>query len=165
MRGAVFDLYVAVEKRRDELLEAHADLWDLDSSTQAQFLCSWNAFALQTLGDAFLQADYTADPKTVGFVPRVTERQVLALYSEVEPWVSREHQSQSNPEYRFDVMVPALLPPWWKSIRARTSILTRCSLRARRYASTRSWRSLTPNAARETDTGRISPSCVRGWPR
>lgn len=109
---AVFDLYVGVEQRRGELIEAHTDLWALDYSTHAQFLCCWNAFALQTLGDAFLQADYTADPKTVGFLPRVTERQALAFYSEVEPWVSRAHQAQSNPQYRFDVMVPALLPPW-----------------------------------------------------
>ena len=110
--GAVFDLYVGVEQRRSELTEAHADLWDLDAATHAQFLCCWNAFALQTLGDAFLEADYRADPKTVGFLPRVTERQALAFYTEVEPWVSRAHQAQSNPQYTFDVMIPALLPPW-----------------------------------------------------
>lgn len=110
--GAVLDLYVGVEQRREELIKGHADLWQLDSATHAQFLCCWDAFALQTLGDAFLQADYAVDPKTVGFLPPVTEKQVLAFYSEVEPWVSRAHQAQSNPKYEFDVMVPALLPPW-----------------------------------------------------
>lgn len=110
--GAVADLYVGAEQRRGELLDALADLWDLDFATQAQFLCCWNGFALQTLGDAFLTADYRADPKTVDFLPRVTERQALAFYSEVEPWVSRAHQAQSNPQYRFDLTVPALLPAW-----------------------------------------------------
>ncbi len=110
--GAVFDLYVEMEQRRGELATEHVDLWDLDSSTGAQFLCSWNSFALQTLGDAFLAADYSADPKTVGFLPKVTERQVLAFYSEVEPWVSRAHQAHGNPEYEFDVVIPARLPMW-----------------------------------------------------
>lgn len=110
--GAVFDLYLEVEQRRSELASSQVDLWDLDSSTAARFLCSWNSFALQTLGDAFLDADYQADPKTVGFVPKVTERQALAFYSGVEPWVSRAHQAQANPDYAFDVIVPAQLPAW-----------------------------------------------------
>ena len=75
-------------------------------------LCAWNAFALQTLGDKFLEADYSLNPVTAGFVPPVTAEQVLAFYSQVEGWLNRAQQAHSNPGYRLDVGVPADLPVW-----------------------------------------------------
>ena len=50
---------------------------------QAEFACTWNAFVLQTLGNAFLDADYRDNPATVGFVPPITADQVLRFYSPV----------------------------------------------------------------------------------
>jgi hypothetical protein len=81
-------------------------------ATQAHLLCVWNAFTLQTLGDQFLDADYRSNPATVGYVPPKTADQIFAFYDQVEGWVSRASQAQSNPAYRLDVEVPAELPPW-----------------------------------------------------
>ena len=107
--GAVSDLLAHVEDRR---LEMRVEDVAPNDATQAHFLCAWCAFALQTLGDQFLDADYRASPATIGYVPPVTGEQVLAFYAQVEPWLSRANQAASNPEYRLDIEVPAVLPPW-----------------------------------------------------
>lgn len=38
------------------------DPWSRPSGTQVEQVCAWNAFMLQALGDAFLDADYAANP-------------------------------------------------------------------------------------------------------
>jgi hypothetical protein len=86
--------------------------WTAPPATQAHLLCMWNAFTLQTLGDQFLDADYRSTPSTVGYVPPKTAEQVAVFYDQVEGWVSRASQAQSNPTYRLDVQVPADLPAW-----------------------------------------------------
>ena len=88
--------------------------WQVDPAHQAFFLASWNAFMLQTLGDKLLEADYQAEPATVGYVPRVTAEQAMAFYAQVEPWLSRANQAQTNPQYKLDCAVPAELPDWVK---------------------------------------------------
>lgn len=108
----VYDALQQVEDRRLELKLQNVDPWSVEPATQAQFLCTWNAFALQTLGDQFLEADYRLNPATVGYVPPITARQALAFYKEVEGWVNRAQRARSNPEYRLDVAVPADLPAW-----------------------------------------------------
>lgn len=109
---AVFDLLKQTEERRLALKIAGTDPWKVDPATQAEFLCAWNAFALQALGDSFLDADYQADPASAGYVPPVTATQVHAFYAQVEDWLSRAQQAGSNPAYHLDVHVPADLPPW-----------------------------------------------------
>lgn len=109
---AVYELQQRVEEQRLALKVQGIPPGKVDPATQAQFLCAWNAFALQTLGDAFLDADYRADPSTVGYVPPVTAEQVQLFYAQVEEWVSRAQQAASNPAYRLDVHVPADLPAW-----------------------------------------------------
>lgn len=110
--NAVYDLLKQVEEQRLAMKIQGTSPWQADSAAQALFLCAWNAFALQTLGDEFLDADFRADPATVGYVPPVTAQQVHAFYAQVEEWISRAHQAQSNPTYRLDVHLPADLPPW-----------------------------------------------------
>jgi hypothetical protein len=88
------------------------DPWTIPPATRAGLLCAWNAFVLQALGDAFLDADYAGNPSTIGFVPRLTHDQVMAYYAQVETWVDRANQAHANPDYRLDVPVPAELPPW-----------------------------------------------------
>lgn len=109
---AVYDLLDRVEEERLTCKIEGRDPWSVAAAAQAELLCAWNAFVLQTLGDQFLEADYRLNPTTVGFVPPVTAEQVLAFYTQVEPWLSRAHQARSNPAYRLDVAVPADLPPW-----------------------------------------------------
>lgn len=110
--GAVHALLDRVEERRLDLSIQGRHPWELEPATQAQLLCAWNAFALQTLGDRILDADYRSSPPTVGFVPEVTAEQVLAFYGQVEGWLSRAHEAASNPSYRLDAALPADLPPW-----------------------------------------------------
>lgn len=108
----VFDLLKQVEERRLDSKLQGLSPWAVPPAIQAELLCAWNAFALQTLGDEFLDADYRTSPATIGYVPPVTAQQILSLYNQVEAWVSRARQAASNPEYRLDVAVPADLPPW-----------------------------------------------------
>jgi len=110
--NAVYDLLKQVEDQRLALKVQGVHPWKVEAATQVEFLCAWNAFALQTLGDEFLDADSRASPATVGYVPPVTARQVHTFYSQVEEWLSRARQAQSNPAYQLDVDVPADLPPW-----------------------------------------------------
>ncbi|WP_019501313.1 hypothetical protein [Pseudanabaena sp. PCC 6802] len=111
----VYDLLKQVEDRRLELKIQGSNPWTVDLASQAQFLCAWNAFVLQTLGDRLLEADYQADPSTVGYVPPMTAEQALAYYSQVESWLNRAHQAQYNPAYQVDGYLPADLPPWEES--------------------------------------------------
>ena len=117
MRSAgrvVYDEMMAAEKVREDLVVAGTALWDAPPAVGSQLLASWNAFVLQTLGEALLDADYAASPGTVGFVPKVTFTQASAWLSAVEGWVSRARQARSNPDYDIaaELGLPASLPPW-----------------------------------------------------
>jgi hypothetical protein len=108
--GPVLELLEQVERRRLECSIDGLDPWTVPPATRAAFLCAWNAFVLQTLGNEFLDADYRAEPRTPHFVPPVTAKQVLRFYEPVEEWVNRGGQAQANPDYRLNVDVPAALP-------------------------------------------------------
>lgn len=110
--GRAYDFQQQAEEMRGDLLRRSIDPWSVEPANQAFLLCAWNAFVLQTLADQFVAADYQADPGTVGFLPPITAEQALRLYSQVEGWLSRASQAQSNHDYRLDVHVPADLPPW-----------------------------------------------------
>jgi hypothetical protein len=110
--GGRLRLLTQAEATRQGFKDTGQNPWAVDPATQAFLLCSWNAFVLQALGDQFMDADYQLDPATSGYVPPVTAKQVLAFYSQVEGWVSRARQAQSNPAFRLDVHVPADLPHW-----------------------------------------------------
>jgi hypothetical protein len=113
--GAVaYDELLATERIRVELTAAGTSLWDTPAAVNSQLLAAWNAFVLQTLGETFLDADYRADPGTVGFVPPVTYDQTARWLAAVEAWVSRARQARVNPEYdiSLELALPASLPPW-----------------------------------------------------
>jgi hypothetical protein len=108
----VFELMDQVEARRQACTADGLNPWTIPPATRAEFLCAWNAFVLQTLGNDLLEADYADYPATAGFVPRVTAEQVMAYYAQVEGWLDRAHQAHANPDYEMDVDIPAELPPW-----------------------------------------------------
>ncbi len=108
----VYRLLKQVDDRRLACAIEGRDVWSLAPAEQVEALCAWNAFLLQTLGDAFLEADARADPATIGYVPPATAQQALACYSQVEGWLSRAAQAGSNPGYQLDIAVPADLPAW-----------------------------------------------------
>jgi hypothetical protein len=108
----VLELFEQVERRRLEAAIDGVDPWSVPPATRTAFLCAWNAFVLQTLGNEILDADYRGEPATLGYVPPATARLVHAFYEPVEGWVNRAYQAQANPAFRLDVPVPARLPPW-----------------------------------------------------
>lgn len=110
--NSVFDLLDQAEQERLSAAAEGKNAWTMPPAKQAELVCSWNAFVLQTLGNAFLDADYRDDPATAGFVPPITADQVLAFYTPVEQWLTRGQQAHADVNYRLDVGVPADLPPW-----------------------------------------------------
>ncbi len=109
---AVFELLTQAEQERLSAAAEGKNPWTLPPAKQAELVCTWNAFVLQTLGNAFLDADYRDQPATVGFVPPITADQVLRFYTPVEGWLTRAQQAHADPNYILDVTVPADLPPW-----------------------------------------------------
>jgi hypothetical protein len=109
-----YDELMAAEKVRTELTAAGSSLWDAPAAVSSQLLAAWNGFVLQTLGETFLDADYAANPGTVGFVPPVTHDQASRWLAAVEGWVSRARQARVNPDYDIsgELALPAGLPPW-----------------------------------------------------
>lgn len=109
-RRAGVDVYALTEDLEVERTKWNLDeldSWSVPEATQAAFLCAWNAFALQVLGDRLLDADYESEPATVGYLPPVTARQTLGFYSQVAEWLSRARQASASPSFRLDVHVPA----------------------------------------------------------
>ena len=107
-----YELFAAVELERQTLAAKGSHPWAVDQATRVRFVCTWNAFALQVLGDRFLDADYKQVPLTAGFVPPVTARQVLGFYDQVANWLTRAERAGQDAAYRLDLSLPAELPEW-----------------------------------------------------
>ncbi|WP_019630070.1 hypothetical protein [Actinomadura atramentaria] len=112
--GVAYGEIHAAEELRRRLAAENADLWTLPPGTASQLLCAWNAFVLQSIGEHLLDADYTADPRTAGYVPAVTHAQVIACFDRVEEWTSRARQAAGNPalDVRDVAALPDDLPEW-----------------------------------------------------
>lgn len=97
-----------------EQLRPGVDAWAPSPAQASQLLATWNAYCLQTLAEQLLDADFAADPGTVGFVPPVTAEQVRRLFAQVPMWLSRAAQAAENPRYDLssELVLPADLPPW-----------------------------------------------------
>lgn len=104
----VHDDLAACERRRTELALGGGDVWDCDPGTASQLLSTWNAFALQALGEAMIDADDAASPRTRGYLPPVTAEQCARWFGEVEFWASRARRAAADPTY--DVLTELALP-------------------------------------------------------
>ncbi|NUP50832.1 MAG: hypothetical protein HOW97_26510 [Catenulispora sp.] len=104
----------AADAARAETAASGADLWSIPVGRSSQLLCTWNAFALQTLGDALVEADYRADPRTVGYLPEVTAEQTAAFLGQVESWLAAARRGAADPGFDISTQValPAPLPEW-----------------------------------------------------
>lgn len=104
------------EQLRVSLADSGAGLWAASPAQSSQLLCAWNAFALQTLGDELVEADYRADPRTAGFLPPVTAEQAAAFLGEVEHWSARAKRAASDATYDVtaEIALPVPLPAWVK---------------------------------------------------
>ncbi|GGS84108.1 hypothetical protein ACFFV7_46280 [Nonomuraea spiralis] len=112
--GLVYTELEHAEELRLRLAQEGVNLWHGPQAASGQLLCTWNAFVLQTIGEQLLDADYTADPRTAGYVPPVTSQQVAACFDQVEGWVSRARQAAGNTRYlvETELQLPADLPEW-----------------------------------------------------
>lgn len=112
--SGVYESYLAAESVLTGLAASGTHPWAAPAQVRGQLLCTWNAYLLQTLGAALLDADYRAMPSTVGYLPPVTAQQAWALFEQVEPWLSRARQSEhsSSLEVADDLALPADLPAW-----------------------------------------------------
>lgn len=111
--AGVHDQLDAAERRRFGLAAEGKSLLDMPAQVGLELVCTWNAFALQTLGDRMLEADEVADPASAGFVPPVTFDQVAAYYGQVQQWLA--HASRAAHDPAFDLprgTLPARLPDW-----------------------------------------------------
>jgi hypothetical protein len=115
--GAAYQEMTDAEELRASLAASGAGLWGASPGEGSRLLCAWNAFALQTLGDELVEADYRADPGTVGFLPPVTAEQAAAFLGEVEQWSSRARRAAHDATYDItaEVALPVPLPGWVKA--------------------------------------------------
>jgi hypothetical protein len=104
------------EQVRGDLAATGGGLWDASPAQASQLLCAWNAFALQTLGDELVEADYRADPRTTGYLPPVTAEQAGAFLGEVEHWSARARRAASDAGYDVtaEIALPVALQDWVK---------------------------------------------------
>jgi hypothetical protein len=113
--GAVaYEDLMRAESARCDLIGTGVDLWSAGIGSLSQFLCTWNAFALQVLGDELVEADYRAMPRTVGYLPAVTAEQAAGFLGEVAQWSARARRAAADPRYDVgaEVSVPVSLPAW-----------------------------------------------------
>jgi hypothetical protein len=114
--AAAYQNLASAEQLRADLAMSGAGPWSTGPGQASQLLCTWNAFALQTLGDELVEADYRADPRTQGYLPPVTAEQAAAFLGEVEHWSVRARRAASDPGYDVtaEVALPVPLPGWVK---------------------------------------------------
>lgn len=112
--GSIYAELTEVEKTRAQMLVDGHDLWTASPALGGHLLATWNAFVLQTLGAGLLDADYTADTGTVGYLPPVTFDQAWSWLSTAEGWLSQARQARANPDYdpRTEMRLPADPPAW-----------------------------------------------------
>jgi hypothetical protein len=94
--AAAYQDLLDAEQLRGDLAASGASMWTARPHQAGQLLCAWNGFALQTLGDQLVEADYQADPRTVGFLPPVTAEQAAVFLGEVEHWSARARRAASD---------------------------------------------------------------------
>ncbi len=108
--GVAYSLFIEAEKKRADLADGGTSPWTMSAGDRAYFTAVWIGFSLQTLGDAFIKADYDLDPDTVGFVPRITAEQVDLFYSHVADFLAFAAAAADNKDYVLPGHLPFDLP-------------------------------------------------------
>lgn len=108
--GAAYKLFMDAERRRGEFVDAGKTPWTMTATQRTYMASTWVAFALQTMGDAFLEATYEADPGTVGFVPPITAKQAELFYGDVAEWLAFAAKAESDEQFLLPVHMPFDLP-------------------------------------------------------
>jgi hypothetical protein len=84
--------------------------WRGTTGSCSHALATWNAYALQTLGETLLDADDVDS----GFVPPATFDLAWRWLGQVQPWLSRARQARSSNSYdiREELALPAEQTSW-----------------------------------------------------
>jgi hypothetical protein len=112
--STVYDVCLLAEERRSSLRAAGRHPWDAGPADASLLLAAWNARVHQSLAVELLESDAREDPRTAGYVPAGTYRQVWDLFAPVERWISvarRAHVSDSfwvGDEHELPVGLPLL---------------------------------------------------------
>ena len=114
--SAVFELHLAADRRRQELIAAGTHPFDADASSASLLLCAWNARVHQALACELLDADYRHDPRTRGFVPPLTYAHALALFGPVQGWLSTGRRAEVASDFWIgdEVDLPVGLPTLYR---------------------------------------------------
>lgn len=105
----------AADRLRQDLVVAGVGPWGASPSETSQLLCAWNAYALQSLADAFVAAEEESRAGAGrGFVDLVTFQQVDLLAREIPAWSGRARRAAADPGYDVgaEVALPAPLNAW-----------------------------------------------------
>jgi hypothetical protein len=98
--GAVYEELAYAERTREQLRLDGGDLWEAPIAVSGHLLATWNAFALQTLGQGLLDADHAIGAAgTAGYLPSVTFDQAWWWLSTAATWLSQARQVRANPDY------------------------------------------------------------------
>lgn len=108
--GLAYSCFVEAEKKRADLADGGTSPWTMSAGDRAYFTAVWIGFSLQTLGDAFIKADYDLDPGTAGFVPPITAQQVDMFYSHVAEFLAFAAAAADSKDYVLPVHLPFDLP-------------------------------------------------------
>ncbi|MBL9101570.1 MAG: hypothetical protein JNL82_11465 [Myxococcales bacterium] len=85
--------------------------WSYALHQQQAMAYAWIARGLATIANTLIEIDEKTDAKTAGYLPIVTFTQARELYVQVPEYVRRAWEAMSNPNYRPDKPLPAVLSP------------------------------------------------------
>lgn len=115
--AGVFQVCLLADERRAALRAEGRHPWDADAASTSLLLAAWNARVHQTLAVELLDNDAREDPRTSGFVPVETYRQVWTLFQPVQSWLSAAHRAAATPDFWIgdEADLPSALPALHRS--------------------------------------------------
>jgi hypothetical protein len=109
--AAAYSLAEEADAMRDE---PAFDPWSLDLGAALFLVCTWNAFALQTIGDQLLEDGGT------DLVSESSLAFAQVCYAQTLTWIESARFAQANAAYRLTTPLPAPLPAWPRFEQTRT---------------------------------------------
>lgn len=113
--GGAYDDALAADRLRSDLLAAGVSPFYASPAESSQLLSAWNALALQSLAQAFFDAELaTARRLTAGHLAGITAQQIDLFAGQVPVWSGRARRAALDPGYDVAAEVPLPLDrlPW-----------------------------------------------------
>ncbi len=105
------DIWQQIDDRIAAAIAAGTSPWDAYGQLRYPLVFIRSARACQVFVEQLLAADAAFDPKTVGYIPRVTYDQADALCHQIEPALERAVASLNDPNFVPDIPLPLILGP------------------------------------------------------